>query len=134
MSPRVEASVEELEKAASAHRLYASQPNRSNTSAPSRSAVLLRFYGVESGLKAKYLTLNKLRTTQDIPEDAFGSNGHDLERGLRELRVPAVVGASLQRFAASQMGTPSRSNVRMKRFATESISNGTTSMSSTPGS
>jgi hypothetical protein len=42
-------------------------------------------------MKAKYLTLERLRATAQIPEGRFGPNGHDLEQGLRAIRVPAVV-------------------------------------------
>ena len=88
---RVEANVQELKKAANSHRLHAHQPIRQNSARPPRSAVLLRFYGVESGMKAKYLTLKRLRSTAQIPAGLFGSNGHDLERGMRAIGVPAVI-------------------------------------------
>jgi hypothetical protein len=89
---RIEANVAELKRAANNHRKQAHElATAAGAARPCRSAVMLRFYGVESGMKAQYLMDRRLRTTREI-EDAFGKGGHDLCRGLRALRVPAVVG------------------------------------------
>jgi len=91
MSTRVEANLQELRTAARTHRKSADALVHGSEAEPSRSAVLLRFYGVESGMKAILMRREKLRTTNTIFEGAFGLNGHDLEVGMRSINVPAVV-------------------------------------------
>lgn len=105
MSARVEANVGELSKATRTHRRQADLLC-AGQAPPSRSATLLRFYGAESGLKAKYLRDQRLRTTRQIPEGTFGINGHDLVSGLRQLRIPSVVAGKLPTLHRQSNGDP----------------------------
>ena len=51
---------------------------------------LLKFYGVECGLKAIYLQRNKFRTTRQIPDERVRGS-HHLADLAKVLRLPAAV-------------------------------------------
>ena len=92
MMARVPANEAELGNATNNHHHAAERLDfGERPSPPSRSSILLRLYGVESGFKARYLREKKLRTTNEIPDEAFGEGGHDLEQGIRTLRLPGVL-------------------------------------------
>ena len=113
----IEANPDELEIAARTHRDQADQLAKAGSANPSRSAVLLQFYGVESGMKAKYLRAHLGRTTRDIPEGSFGVNGHDLVEGLKTLRAPAIVGGrppTLHRRSTGQQIPIARSHEALR--------------------
>jgi len=52
--------------------------------------MLLLFYAVECGLKAAWLTRNRLRDTSEI-EPLLKQKGHDLMYWITELRLPATI-------------------------------------------
>lgn len=55
------------------------------------SLALLKFYAVESGLKAIFLVQRNLMNTDQISESVLKSQGHNLEHWVKELRLPASV-------------------------------------------
>ncbi|NVB42764.1 hypothetical protein G6O69_33390 [Pseudenhygromyxa sp. WMMC2535] len=104
MAARIDATLGELKSAFEGHRDQA-RSLVSGTSKPSRSAVLLRVYALECGLKAKYLLDNHRSTTKDIPEGAFGKNGHDLESGVKALKLPATAVGAVPGLRRRSKGT-----------------------------
>ena len=52
---------------------------------------LLKFYSVESGLKAIFLAQRNLLNTDQIPEPILKAEGHNLIHWIKELRLPASV-------------------------------------------
>ena len=52
---------------------------------------LLLFYAVECGLKASWLTRNRLRDTSRIEQSLLREHGHDLLYWAKKLYLPAAV-------------------------------------------
>jgi hypothetical protein len=68
--------------------------NNANALVRGEGALLLRFYGVECLMKARYLSHQLATPYGDsalIPNGTFGSTGHDLDAGRKALRAPASV-------------------------------------------
>lgn len=59
---------------------------------PGNGARLLLFYSVECAMKERFLKRQLASPhgdTSQIPDEAFGSGGHDLDAGRKALRAPA---------------------------------------------
>jgi hypothetical protein len=76
---------------------WAFHTHQAATPDPSPSQYLLLFYAAECGLKALWLSRNKLRTSEDFPEDAK-SRGHDLMLWFKKLKLPANLRPTLMEF------------------------------------
>jgi hypothetical protein len=72
------------------HLRKAFQRHRQTGVAQTQARILLLFYAVECGLKAAWLTRNKLRSTSAI-ESQLKENGHDLVFWTRQLHLPATI-------------------------------------------
>lgn len=55
------------------------------------SSYLLLFYAAESGLKSIWLKRNKLWKTDQIQDKTLISDGHNLHRWVKELKISAVI-------------------------------------------
>jgi hypothetical protein len=72
------------------HLRKAFQRHRQPSLQQKQGRILLLFYAVECGLKAAWLTRNRLRDTSAM-EARLKEKGHDLGVWARELRMPAVI-------------------------------------------
>jgi hypothetical protein len=63
------------------------------TLASGNGSLLLRFYSVECSMKERYLTEQRASPQGDTSmlNGAFGSDGHDLNMGLKALKAPATL-------------------------------------------
>lgn len=59
------------------------------TAGTSSTHYMILFYAVECGIKSIYLTRNRVNTTDKLPSHLSGT--HDLDKWIRELRLPAFI-------------------------------------------
>lgn len=86
----IHAGVSELRSAFNQH--------RSAVLAEVRSKNLLLFYAAECGLKAAWLTRNRLRSTSQLEPDLLARGGHDLMLWVERLKLPAMITKRSVRF------------------------------------
>ncbi len=86
---QIPASARELRQ--SAKHMYRQAETLRADVAGGYGSLLLRFYGIECHMKDIYLVHTMRRPqgdTDDIPKGTFGRSGHDLQAGLKSLRIP----------------------------------------------
>lgn len=89
---KIPASARELRN--SAKHLHRQGEALRGDAAGGSGTLMLRFYGLECQLKELFLVHTMRRPngdTSDIPEGTFGRSGHDIQAGLKALRIPCML-------------------------------------------
>jgi hypothetical protein len=87
------------------HLRKAFQRQRPPAGAQVQNRNLLLFYAVECGLKAAWLTRNKLRDTSQIEPLFLRDGGHDLTLWTKRLYLPATITSAKPNFRLRDAGT-----------------------------